>query len=180
MCYNGNIGQISYWRSVYKGVIEAPGKYEMEIWERSPEGQEGVYRMKKWNTKYHGIGLKFEPHIVRIRNDEILRFFLTHQKAACQRLANAALKAYRLKYGTELDISQDSLATEIWLHYRIKRISLMLEGTRLGLFQRPAFRNFLDKVLVHMAVIDCGERKCDNNRWLWDLLSRVLPVPYKK
>ena len=30
-----------------------------------------------------------------------------------------------------------------------------------------------------MAVIDCGERKVDNNRWLWDLLAAVLPVPYK-
>ena len=84
--------------------------------------------MKKWNTKYHGIGFKFEPQIVRIRNDEILRFYLTHQKAACQRLARVVRKAYRLKYGTELKISEKSLATEIWFHYRIKRISLMVEG----------------------------------------------------
>lgn len=136
--------------------------------------------MKNWNTKYHGIGLKFEPQIVRIRNDEILRFFLTHQKAACQRLAMTLLKAYRLKYGVDLKISTDSLATEIWCHYKIKRISLMLEGLQWKLLKKPAFRNFLDKVLVHMAVIDCGERKCDNNRWLWDLLARILPVPYRK
>ena len=63
--------------------------------------------MKKWNTKYHGIGFKFEPQIVRIRNDEILRFYLTHQKAACQRLARVVRKAYRLKYGTELKISRE-------------------------------------------------------------------------
>ena len=136
--------------------------------------------MRDWNTKYHGIGMKFEPGIVRVRNDEILRFFLTHQKAACQRLAAVLLKAYRLKYGVDLKISEESLSTEIWCHYRIKRISLMLEGSRWPLFHRPAFRSCLDRVLVHMAVIDCGERKCDNNRWLWDLLARVLPIPYKK
>lgn len=135
--------------------------------------------MKKWNTKYHGIGFKFEPQIVRIRNDEILRFYLTHQKAACQRLARVVRKAYRLKYGTELKISEKSLATEIWFHYRIKRISLMLEGIHWKVFQKSGFRNFLDKVLIHMAVIDCGERKVDNNRWLWNLLAAVLPVPYK-
>ena len=47
----------------------------------------------------------------------------------------------------------------------------MLEGIHWKVFQKSGFRNFLDKVLIHMAVIDCGERKVDNNRWLWDLLA---------
>lgn len=129
--------------------------------------------MSNWNRKYYGIGLKFEPQIIRVENDEALRHFLMNEENAALRLATVIRKAYRLKYGIDLAISRDSLAVEIKGHYNIKRICCTIESGQIFMVPNHILQKFLDKMQMHMKVIDCGEMKCDNNRWVWDILAWV-------
>jgi len=119
-----------------------------------------------WDRKYHDVGLAMQPRIVRVDNDKALYEFLSKGKRkAALKLADRIRSVYETEYGEELQISRRSLACEIYDHYKILRITYSL-GKVFGEDFLP-----IKWMKRHMGVIDCGEKKEDNNRFLWDLFA---------
>ena len=119
----------------------------------------------KWNREHHNIGVKYEGRIVRIINDEaLLAYFRRYGRKGARSLAAHIRKKSEALSGTELPITEKSLAAEIYYHFRILRIFLKIEKV-------TGRKRFPRWMIRHMDVIDCGGRKEDNNRFLWDILS---------
>lgn len=121
-----------------------------------------------WNREYQGIGIRLGERVVHIQNDDALDLFLSSgKKPRAFQLAEYLKEKYRKEYGKELKITDRSLACEIYWHWKIKIRSLKAE-------QKHGKRKLTSWLLWHMEDIDCGDRKADNNRFLWNLLSLVF------
>lgn len=126
---------------------------------------------KQWNKDYRGIGILLEPQVVRVRNDMALRAQLYRGKqTAAYKLALHILRTHRRAFPQRIRISVRSLACEIYGHYLIKEYAERLE-LRFGEHKLTTW------LKLHMQVIDCGDMKSDNNRFVWDLFSYVFRVP---
>lgn len=111
------------------------------------------------------IDVRMQKHIVRVANDEaLIKALQEGKRRAALLLAQKIREDYRQEYGEELKIRARSLACEIYWHNYMREKALAFER-RFGR-KRPS-----SWLIRHMDVSDCGERKEDNNRWLWDLLS---------
>ena len=121
--------------------------------------------MYEWDRRYYGIGLTFEPKIIRVANDNALRYYLNrYGRRGAARLAAFARKMYQLKYGRHIKITARSLAAEIYDHFKLMEMANAAEKA-VGQ-TRPT-----QWMIRHMDVIDCGERTVDNNRFVWDAFS---------
>ena len=119
-----------------------------------------------WDRTYHDVGITMQPRIVRVDNDDALKSYLSGGKRkAALSLADRILGIYESAYGEQLKISRESLACEIYDHFILMKITDAF-GRVFGAGLRPV--RWMKR---HMDVIDCGERKEDNNRFLWDLFS---------
>ena len=119
-----------------------------------------------WDRRYHDVGVAMQPRIVRVDNDKALNRYLSGGKRkAALALADRILELYESQYGEKLKITRKSLACEIYDHYRILKLTEALSKL-FGENFRP-----LRWLKHHMDVVDCGERKEDNNRFLWDIFS---------
>ena len=128
-----------------------------------------------WNRDYKGIGVIYEGRIVRILNDAALKTELEsssrsaksrrrNYKQGCLEIAEHIRSDYEQSFGTGFPFSVKSLACEIYWHYIIKEKAEAAE-------RRFGKKKLTSWLLMHMEVVDCGDGKADNNRFLWDLLS---------
>ena len=120
-----------------------------------------------YNWKYieNGIGIVIEERVIRIANDWVLEAYLGRDKHKACLLAARLREMYRTSKGRDLNITDKSLAAEIYYHYRLQKISLAIEKKHGR--SRPT-----RWMIRHMKVIDCGEMQVDNNRFVWDIASR--------
>ncbi|MCR4672186.1 MAG: hypothetical protein K5637_02975 [Lachnospiraceae bacterium] len=125
--------------------------------------------------KMHGIETRFTPGAAHITINQPLRDYLKRGRGARLQLAYLIRKAYAREYGNPLRISVRSLGTEIVWHVRVLDICRFFKG---GFFYRmlPPFRKLVDWFILHMEQIDCGEKREDNNRFVWDLLSDIKNI----
>ena len=129
--------------------------------------------MAVWNREYQGIGITAEDRIVRILNDDALCERLKENgRAEAYQIALDVKEYYQKLFGGEVSISAKSLACEIYWHYLIKVKSEAIE-------KRWGKKKLTSWLLKHMEIIDCGDFKADNNRWLSDLLAIIFPVNKK-
>ena len=128
-----------------------------------------------WNRDYKGIGVIYEGRIVRILNDDALKTVIESsglsaeikrrdKKKVSREIAEYILNDYEKQFGTPLPFPVKSLACEIYWHFIIKEKAEAAE-------RRFGKKKLTSWLLWHMDVIDCGDGKADNNRFLWDLLS---------
>lgn len=123
-----------------------------------------------WKKTRDGIGVVYENKVVRINNDDVL-----HQKLkkgghkASHYVAMEIRQRYEEQFGKPIDITTRSLGVEIFWHYKIERFCLMVERI---LKRRTRLTKWL---ILHMDVIDCGEKSEDNNRFVWDFLAKFRP-----
>ena len=88
------------------------------------------------------------------------------RKAA--RVISAYARAqYQKLYGEELLISEKSLACEIYWHYYVS-------AKAAGFERRFGKKRVTSWLIFHMDVIDCGEKREDSNRFVWDLLALIF------
>ena len=117
---------------------------------------------------FRNIDVRMKTHIVRVVNDEALMQTLNEGKhRAAKSLAQKILNDYQQQFGEELQISMRSLACEIYWHYYVLKKAVAIE-------QRFGKKKFTSWLIRHIDVSDCGEKKEDTNRWVWDLLSIVF------
>ena len=88
------------------------------------------------------------------------------------KLARQIKDDFRTIHKRELEISDHSLIVEIWGHlyyeYYVLRLRHFLPGRRLKAWAKKSTKP--------SAVIDCGEKGSDKNRFLWDFLAVFKPV----
>lgn len=117
------------------------------------------------DRRFEDIGLQMKERIVRVANDEPLTALLKKEKhKGARALARYILAQYRQQFGTELKISERSLACEIYWHYYCWDKAVTFEN-------RHGKKRFTSWLIRHIDVSDCGEQKVDNNRFVWDILS---------
>lgn len=119
------------------------------------------------------------PGLVRVVNDGALkRLVWAAPRENTRELAERIRADYRQWSSRELAISENSLMAEIWGHMLVERYALRFRK----LVNISITNKVLRFLLERMAVIDCGERRIDRNRFIWDriapcrnLLCRLLP-----
>lgn len=117
------------------------------------------------NVRGHRVILEAEPVAVHIHvNDDLRRLFTQDADAATGDLIEAVKKFYADHFHKEFDVSNDSMAVEIWAHLFAERFSVAVRT--LNLFQ------WLDHLaglaIERSEVIDIGIPGHDNNRFIWD------------
>lgn len=128
-----------------------------------------------WNRVYKGIGVIYEGRIVRILNDAALKTELEssrhaaksgrrNKKQGCLEIAEHIRSDYEQRSGPHFPFSVKSLACEIYWHFIIKEKAEAFE-------RKHGKRKLTNWLLQHMEIIDCGDGKADNNRFVWDLLA---------
>lgn len=120
----------------------------------------------------NSIKVQLEKGAVHITNDKELWGLLNEQtEAGTDDLINLLKAAYKDLFGQSLDISDASLAVEIWGHVYFEYFALIFEQlVSLGVVKQMA-----DKITTYCEIIDCGETGKDGNRFFWDMAA-----PFKK
>ncbi len=127
----------------------------------------------KLSVRDKNISVQLVEHVVRITTDDQLTGLLQHKtKAATEELVIRIKTEYKSLYNTPLKIVNGSIVVEIWGHvYADQFAKWMKKISAFGIVNKVA--NF---VIYHAEVIDIGERKYDNNRFVWDALALFKPA----
>jgi len=119
-----------------------------------------IYHIDGFEIKVY---LKFQS--VHLVANYALRRCARKRVANMDRLCRQVLDDYRSFYGKDLKIKIDSLVTEVLGHVYAYEILLFLRKLLpLGLLKWLSLR---------ACGIDCGEKKRDANRWIWDWCGKV-------
>lgn len=116
-----------------------------------------------------GIKVKLGENTIHINNkeDALNKWIAADPETATDRLVEAVKAAFFRENRRHLEISDDSLAVEIWGHiYFEKFVDYIDDLVKLKLVRKLVF-----PVRKICATIDCGEAGHDSNRWFWDLLA---------
>ena len=124
--------------------------------------------IKTYFIKTLPLEVSFRPKVVSIdfrpyKQKQELNLLYGH----CLELVNDIKRDYQEHYGHSLKISKASLMAEIWGHLVAYRISLGFKK-HLKIWPVQPLAKF---AAFRSAVIDCGERKVDTNRWFWDMTA---------
>ncbi len=128
-------------------------------------------------TIFEGVTVSYEPQVIRINTDHALMDFLAQRGSGSRALARHILARYEALLGRPMEITERSMATEILIHAYLDAIFLRAKrtGSRLGR-AGGGLRAWGERMEVHTAVIDIGERAVDGNRRIFDGLSHGYGV----
>lgn len=119
-----------------------------------------------------GVTLCYTDKAVHLTTNEALMTYLRQKGNGSLPLSRTILSGYEAEYGTALQITARSMATELLIHAYLDGVFTAwvrageTHGRQDGKFYRIARR-----LKNATAVIDMGERSVDTNRWVFDLLS---------
>jgi len=127
------------------------------------------------------IEYTLKDRIIRLKNTDALKDYLQEDGNGSLELADFLRGEYEKRYHRELAITRHSLAIEILGHVFFDSLSLgimrLLEQN--GSSAALSVRDQLHKIESHAAVIDCGEKSEDGNRWVWDFLAPFHGLIYR-
>lgn len=114
------------------------------------------------------IKVAMTQHKIKLVNDTELAALLAQQtEAATDALVTAMKTSFREQNGKEFDVSDHSVAVEIWGHVYAESFAEAVKSlSPFGFIDTLA-----DKVIGHCEVIDIGETGRDSNRFIWDRLA---------
>jgi len=114
------------------------------------------------------IQLAITQHKIKIANDLQLEALLAFDtETATDELVAAIKKEFRQLNNRELNISNTSMAVEIWGHVYSDNFANAIKS--IPMFD--LFDGIAEKIIEHCEVIDIGESGHDNNRFIWDRLA---------
>lgn len=124
--------------------------------------------VKTYHLAGCAIFVTFQNQLVRIvAPEELARYLSTQIKPRSLQLATLIKTDYRIFFGKDLDISTPSIIVEIWGHLLASNFA---RSIKRHLNWEPICR-FANFVISRSDHIDCGERRVDSNRLMWDILS---------
>lgn len=114
------------------------------------------------------ISLQLKPHAVKISNSDALSAILAQNaEAATDKLVAGIKNEYFQLFNTDFDVSDNSMAVEIWAHiYAEKFAEAVKNFSSIDFVDKVA-----EKIIHHAEVIDIGESGHDDNRFVWDALA---------
>lgn len=130
--------------------------------------------LKEWKGRYRNIGVRMSDRVVRVENSQALKKFMGLRLGDAMLLADQLKKKYYREFDKKLEIGTVSLAVELMGHFFIQEVCLFMRRHIRWIPCKKAVNRFCDWLLVHMDIIDCGEKAIDNNRFVWDLFA--IPV----
>ena len=108
---------------------------------------------------------------VHIDNNEELKLIIKDPKTAIA-LARKLKERYYKRYGSELSVTELSMAIEIYGHIYPEKIAGALKAIPIPEFIEDKLDHLMDKT----DFIDSGEESIDQNRKIWDAIAKVIPV----
>jgi hypothetical protein len=119
------------------------------------------------------ITLKLNLHALKIFNTDSLSAILAENtEETTQKLIDSIKKEYFKLFNIDFEVSDNSMAVEIWAHIYAEKFAEAVE--------KFSSVNFIDKaaekIMHHAEVIDIGERGHDDNRFVWDALAVFKPA----
>lgn len=120
-----------------------------------------------------GVSIKYflSEKTIHIDNNEPLKSVISTPKAAIV-LVRKLKGNYQKKYGSELSVSELSMAIEIYGHIYPEKIANAIKSLPLPDFVDKA----MDELIKKTDIIDSGEESIDQNRKIWDAIAKVIPV----
>jgi hypothetical protein len=130
-----------------------------------------------WDKGFHGITVKYGDSIVHITVDSALMTYLDNPGNGSIELSKHILTTYRQRFGSALNISEESMSVEILIHAYLDVFSKGVEKLSAMISKEilKALIDLMRKIEGHTEVIDSGEASVDGNRHVFDSL-----VPYRK
>ena len=108
---------------------------------------------------------------VHIDNNEELKSIIKNPKTAIA-LAGKLKERYYQRYGSELSVTELSMAIEIYGHIYPEKIAGAVKSIPIPDFIEDRLDNLMDKT----DFIDSGEVSIDQNRKIWDAIAKIIPV----
>ncbi|MEP6465224.1 MAG: hypothetical protein ABJB05_02915 [Parafilimonas sp.] len=120
------------------------------------------------NIRNKTVDINMEEHIIHITNNNSLVSLLADDtEVITDELVLAIKKTYHDIFNTELDVSDKSIAVEIWGHIYAEKFADAVESlTSINFIDKLA-----EKIIHHCKIIDIGEPGYDNNRFVWNGLA---------
>jgi hypothetical protein len=116
----------------------------------------------------HTISFDISEMGIHLYNDNALHLLIMENpKQGVRALVRKLKQEFKNEKSRELEISEESLMTEIWGHHFFEKIYLPFRGIVKVLF----LQKIVNRLDTSLKEYDCGEVGFDPNRWLWDLLS---------
>lgn len=131
-----------------------------------------IYSISIMNKIYKldncSIKVSVEEGIIRLKSDKDLWVYLDIDVVPQTiKLIRLIKTDYKTEFGKPLKITDQSLMVEIWAHVYCDYFGLLIHrNTKIKWIQ-----DIVLKGIERAEIIDCGERKLDSNRWVWDFLS---------
>lgn len=118
--------------------------------------------------QYRNILVQFKQHAIKIyNNDELSKLLSNDVETVTNDLANRIKIEYYKLFNIEFNVSNDSIAVEIWAHvYAEKFAEALKDFSSIKLVDA-----FAEKIIQHADEIDIGEKGHDDNRFVWDGLQ---------
>ena len=108
---------------------------------------------------------------VHIDNNEELKSIIKNPKTAIE-LARILKDRYYRRYGSELSVTELSMAIEIYGHIYPEKIAGAVKAIPIPDF----IEDKLDHLMEKTDIIDLGEEGIDQNRKIWDAIAKIIPV----
>lgn len=119
-----------------------------------------------------GVELSYTDRAVHLITNGALMAYLRQRGNGSLPLSRTILDGYAAERGTQLQITERSMATELLIHAYLDGIfdRWIRAGEAHGHQDRKLYKA-AKRLKNATAVIDMGERSVDTNRWVFDLLS---------
>lgn len=116
----------------------------------------------------NNVSVQFQEHKIAIINNEQLATLLKKAaESATDELVSAIKKEFHIQFNKDLDVSDASMAVEIWGHVFTEKFANAINELVPG----KLTDSFAEKINSHCEVINIGEKDYDHNRFIWDWLS---------
>ena len=107
-----------------------------------------------------------------ISNEALFELVKKLPEAAMEEFISAVKKEYYDNYNKDFNVSDDSIAVEIWGHIFAEQFADTIKSlTNIKLIDSLA-----ERINTHCEIINIGEREHDNNRFVWDGLAAFKPA----
>ncbi|MCZ4223050.1 hypothetical protein [Pedobacter rhodius] len=127
-----------------------------------------VYELRNCEIK-----VRLDEGLIRVYSDKGLWCYLDNNiRLRTLELAKFIKIDYQKEVNKTLMISESSLMVEIWAHVYSDYFGLLIKRH----LKIKWVQNLLQKGIERAEIIDCGEKKFDSNRWVWDFLSHFEQI----
>jgi hypothetical protein len=119
------------------------------------------------------ISVWLKESMVDIINDEQLSGLVTKMpEAATDELVSAIKKEYHDLFNKDFDVTDASMAVEIWGHVFAERFADAVKD----IAPVKLVSSLAEKISAHCEVINIGKNDHDSNRIIWDWLAAFKPA----